>query len=52
MRIHTLLAATLLVATPTLAIAGTSTILPEPETLALLAIGAVALSIARWRRKK
>ena len=24
---------------------------PEPETLALLAVGAVAIVIARWRRK-
>ena len=24
---------------------------PEPETLALLAIGAVAIVVARWRRK-
>jgi hypothetical protein len=26
--------------------------LPEPETLALLAIGAVALVISRWKRRK
>jgi hypothetical protein len=26
--------------------------LPEPETLALLAIGAVALLVSRWTRRK
>ena len=32
--------------------AGTLTApVPEPETLALLAIGAVAIVVARWRRK-
>ena len=25
---------------------------PEPETLALLAIGAAAIAVARWRKKK
>ena len=35
------------------AFAGTPTAqVPEPETLALLAIGAVAIVIARWRNRK
>lgn len=29
-----------------------ATPLPEPETLALLAIGAVALVVSRWTRRK
>ena len=33
------------------AFAGTPTQVPEPETLALLAIGAVAIVIARWRNR-
>jgi len=41
---------------PMLAIAGddsgTITAVPEPEMLALLAIGGVALAIARWRARK
>jgi len=35
---------------PGIAVAGVNTV-PEPETLALLAIGAAAIAIARWRRK-
>ena len=35
-----------------LAIAGTPNAAPEPETLALLAIGAAAVAIARWLKKK
>ncbi|MEP7181224.1 MAG: PEP-CTERM sorting domain-containing protein [Betaproteobacteria bacterium] len=38
-------------ATPALALASVQE-LPEPETLALFGIGAVALMIARWRNKK
>ena len=34
-----------------LAIAGTPNAVPEPETLALLAIGVAAIAIARWRKK-
>jgi len=35
---------------PGIAVAGVNTV-PEPETLALLAIGAAAIAIARWRKK-
>jgi hypothetical protein len=31
---------------------GPTTAVPEPETLALLAVGAVALAIVRMRRRK
>ena len=34
------------------AFAGIPAQVPEPETLALLAIGAVAIVIARWRGRK
>lgn len=34
------------------AYAGPGIPLPEPETLALIAIGAAAIAIVRWRRKK
>jgi hypothetical protein len=34
------------------AYAGPGFPVPEPETLALLAIGAAAIAIARWRKKK
>jgi hypothetical protein len=34
------------------AIAGTPVAVPEPETLALLAIGAAAVVVARWLKKK
>ena len=50
MNIRHLLVATLAAAIPATAYAGTPA-LPEPETMALLGIGAVALVIARWRRK-
>jgi hypothetical protein len=33
------------------AFAGTFTPVPEPETLAHLANGAIAIVVARWRRK-
>lgn len=46
---YALLAAVL--AFPTLAIAGVS-VVPEPETLALIGVGAIALVIARWRKGK
>jgi len=52
MRIGQLMAASLLMAIPATALAGPGIPLPEPETLGLLAIGAVALVIARWRRRK
>ena len=53
MNVRHLLVATLAFAIPTIAFAGPGTpTLPEPETIALLGIGAVALVIARWRRKK
>ncbi|MEO8302553.1 MAG: PEP-CTERM sorting domain-containing protein [Betaproteobacteria bacterium] len=48
---HLLLAATIL-AMPTLAIAGFPNPVPEPETLALLGVGAIALVVARWRKRK
>ena len=35
---------------PGFAVADVNTV-PEPETLALLAIGVAAIAIARWRRK-
>jgi hypothetical protein len=42
----------LLLAIPTFAIAGPAPPqLPEPETLALIGIGAIALVAARWRKK-
>ena len=34
------------------AIAGAPAAIPEPETLALLAIGAAAIVVARWVKKK
>jgi len=53
MNIGRLLAATFLAMVPALAFAAEAgPSIPEPETMALLGIGAVALVIARWRRKK
>lgn len=52
MNIRHLLAATLAFAVPAIAYAGGRPGVPEPETLALLGIGAIALVIARWRKKK
>ena len=46
-----LLAAILTLAIPTVAYAGAVAV-PEPETFALLAIGAIALIAARWRGRK
>ncbi len=52
MNIRHLLVATLAFAVPAIAYAGTRGTVAEPETLALLGIGAVALVIARRRKKK
>jgi hypothetical protein len=52
MRIGQFVAASILVAVPAIALAGPGLPVPEPETLALLAIGAVALIVARWKRRK
>ena len=52
MNIRHLLPATLALAIPAIAHAGGAPAVPEPETLALLGIGAIALVIARWRKKK
>ena len=51
MRLRTLLAAMLLSAAPLTAVAGIQRV-PEPETLSLIAIGAVALIIAKTRKRK
>ena len=47
-----LVVSALLMAMPAVAYASNPPTVPEPETLALLGVGAVALIIARWRRKK
>ena len=56
MRIKQVITALLLVGLPALSFAQTDldsvTQLPEPETLALLAIGAVGWAIARWAKRK
>lgn len=53
MNIRYLLVATLAFAIPTIAIAGPATpALPEPETMALLGAGAIALIVARWAKRK
>jgi len=53
MNIRQLIGATLAFALPVIAYAGPGTpTLPEPETMALLGIGAVALVIARWVKGK
>ena len=52
MNIGHLIVATLAFAIPAMACAGTTAQVPEPDTIALLGVGAVALLIARWRRKK
>jgi hypothetical protein len=51
MRIGQVVVASFLVAVPAIAFAGPLTV-PEPDTLALLAIGAVALVIARRKMHK
>jgi 4-hydroxybenzoate polyprenyltransferase len=56
MRIKHVVTALLLLGLPALSLASTapldSTDLPEPETLALLAIGAVGWAITRWTKRK
>jgi hypothetical protein len=52
MRAKVFLATILSLGFPCVAAAGGPVgVIPEPETLALLAIGAVAIAIARWRKK-
>jgi len=48
----TWLATAVLWALPAVAFAGFSRTVPEPETLSLIALGAVALVIARTRKRK
>jgi hypothetical protein len=58
MRIKLIVLGLLLLGLPALGLADTTldsvdtTQLPEPETLALLAIGAVGWAIARWTKRK
>jgi hypothetical protein len=62
MRIKNVVTALLLLGLPALGFADTTNLdvtnldsvgqLPEPETLALLAIGAVGWAIARWAKRK
>jgi 4-hydroxybenzoate polyprenyltransferase len=60
MRIKHIVAGLLLFGLPALGLADTTNLdsrldatqLPEPETLALLAIGAVGWAIARWAKRK
>jgi len=62
MRIKHVITALLLLGLPALGFADTTALdstnldsvgqLPEPETLALLAIGAVGWAIARWAKRK
>ena len=47
---RTLIQTFVLFACPVAAFAGTP--VPEPETLSLLGIGAVAMLLSTWRRKK
>lgn len=55
MGIKNIVTALLLLGLPAFSFASTtldSTELPEPETLALLAIGAVGWAVARWAKRK
>jgi hypothetical protein len=62
MRVKHVITAVLLLGLPVLGLADTTNLdstnldsvgqLPEPETLALLAIGAVGWAIARWAKRK
>jgi hypothetical protein len=49
---RTLIQLLILFAAPVAAFAQPDEIIPEPETLSLLAIGAVAMVLSTWRRKK
>ena len=51
MMIQRCAATLMLLALPAIAVAGGTNQVPEPETLALLAVGAIAIVVARWRRK-
>jgi hypothetical protein len=51
-KIRDLLAAASMFVVPTLANAAPTAPLPEPETLALIGVGAIALVVARWHRRK
>lgn len=51
MRFDRILAAAAMLGLSGTALAGSVGAIPEPETLALLAIGAAAIAVARWRRK-
>jgi hypothetical protein len=52
MNIKQMVVATLAFAIPGIGSAGISNTVPEPETIALIGIGAVALIIGRWRKRK
>jgi len=52
MGMRRLIIAALSMAIPGIAFAGTPATVPEPETIALIGVGAVALLVARWLRKK
>jgi hypothetical protein len=52
MTIKHLFASILMLAVPAFAYASEPVAVPEPETLVLLAVGAAAIVIARWRRNK
>jgi len=52
MNIKYLILGTLVFGVPAIAYAVNGTPLPEPESLALVGIGAIALVIARWAKRK
>jgi hypothetical protein len=52
MPIERIVAAVALITLSGSAIAGSPILVPEPETLALLAVGATAAVVVRWLRKK